>query len=293
VKRFATLLAAGSLLASSAAFAEGEAEPAAEAASAATTTSAPVKAKVWKPAPKAVKAPTPAPETAPIAESAPAAPSAPPLVTAVAPVAPPVVPVKSAPPNQADWLRKDKAPAKPLATKDGPSPLRIGGMLLLVATLGGVAFYAKRKKQLPKASMPTGQLRVLGSTRVGPKASAVVVEIAGKRILLGVTEQSVMNLAWLDDDANAALETNEDTHLGARATSRARSVDDVAVAGPSGFLKLLRNAVGTGGSAKGAAVDEVARTTRDEVRISRRVEPTEELLEGQVAGLTKRRRDLP
>jgi flagellar biogenesis protein FliO len=269
--------------------AEGEAQPAVEAAPAAATVSAATtKAPVKYRAPKSSATAKPPTAAAPVSAAV-----APPVIPVVVPPAAPAKPAPAAKPGE--WLRKDKPPAASPATKNGPSPLRIAGMLLLVATLGGVAYYAKRKKQLPKLSESKGQLRVVGSTRVGPKATAVVVEIAGKRILLGVTEQSVSNLAWLDDEANAAVETGEDTHVTARAP-RARGIDDVAVAGPSGFLKLLRNAVGTGATPKGAAIDEVARTTRDEVRLTRRVEPTavtEELLEGQVAGLTKRRRDLP
>jgi flagellar biogenesis protein FliO len=233
--------------------------------------------------------------------TAPAAPvAAPPVVQAPpAPVAavPAAAAPSPAPAKPADWLRKDKpVAARTLDTKRTPSPLRVGGMLLLVATLGGVAYYAKRKKQLAKPVLPKGEkLHVLGTTRVGPKASAVVVEIGGKRILLGVTENAVSTLAWLDDERDAAVEVSEDSQVSARATTRA--VDDVAAAGPSGFLRVLRNAVGTGVK-PAAPVDELARSTRDEVRLSKReparTAPVEtEAFEGQVMGLAKRRKEQP
>ena len=88
-----------------------------------------------------------------------------------------------------------------------------------------------------------------------------------------------------------------------RAAPAARPSQAPEHAGPSGFLKLLRSAVGSGTAQKIVASDEVARTTRDEVRISRRdgvrreqrpvVEHDDDLLEGQVMGLVKRRKEQP
>ena len=173
-------------------------------------------------------------------------------------------------------------------------------MLLLVAGLGGFAFYARKRGQKLAPGEHKAHLRVLGTTRVGAKASAVVVEVAGKRLLLGVTDQAVSTLAWLDDEQNAAV---DDSREASGVNQRgAQSLDDVAAAGPSGFLKLLRNAVGTGAAQKPApasipraAVDEVVKATRDEVRLSRREPPPEEpvAFEGQVMGLARRRKDTP
>jgi flagellar biogenesis protein FliO len=210
------------------------------------------------------------------------------------------------------WLRKDpKAKAPALATNPGPSPLRIGGMLALVATLGGIAYYARRRRQIRPTGHAKQPLRVLGSTRLGPKASAVVVEVAGKRILLGVTEQSVQNLAWLDDEASHAAEEHELSSLPTAAAPLPSTAPEAA--GPSGFLKLLRSAVGSSAVREVIPSDEVARSTRDEVRLSRnegarrqRAEREsaqrdreavrgldEDLLEGQVMGLVKRRKESP
>jgi flagellar biogenesis protein FliO len=242
-----------------------------------------------------------------VALAEPAPPIGPPPAPAAAPA--PSLPAIAAalaadkkPAPAPNWLRKPAKPAAPaLGTKQGPSPLRIGGMLALVATLGGIAYYARRRKQAaPAAATKKEQPRVLGSTRIGPKATAVVVEIAGKRILLGVTEHSVNNLAWLDDEQNQAV---EDEVSSLRSASAARPSQAPENAGPSGFLKLLRSAVGSGTAQKLVASDEVARTTRDEVRISRRdgarreqrpaVEHDDDLLEGQVMGLVKRRKEQP
>ncbi len=175
-------------------------------------------------------------------------------------------------------------------------------MLLLVAGLGGVAFYARKRGQKLATGEQKAHLRVLGTTRVGAKAQAVVVEVAGKRLLLGVTDQAVSTLAWLDDEQNAALDDSREAS-GVNQRTGAQSLDDVAAAGPSGFLKLLRNAVGTGAAPKPAApsipraaVDEIVKATRDEVRLSSRREPPPEepvAFEGQVMGLARRRKDTP
>ena len=232
-----------------------------------------------------------------------AAPEPAPPVVAPAPTPAPV-PAAAAAPSAVSpaWLRTDKPVAKrPLEMQQGPSPLRVGGMLLLVAGLGGVAWYAKKKRQGVTPAAQKAQLRVLGTTRIGAKASAVVVEVAGKRLLLGVTDQNVSNLAWLDDEPNAALEdASEASGIAGGMPHGAYAPDDVAAAGPSGFLRLLRNAVGTGAAQRVAppshgrqavAADEIAHTTRDEVRLSRR-EPEEPVaFEGQVMGLAKRRKE--
>jgi len=249
-------------------------------------------------APAAVAAALAAPVPAPVAAPAPQP------AKAAAPA-----PQPNAPAASPSWLRPDKPMAKPaLETQRGPSPFRIVSMLLLVAVLGGAAMYARRKRQGGAPAENKGQLKLLGTTRVGPKATAVVVEVAGKRLLLGVTEQAVSTLAWLDDEANAAVEEREPSGLAERVPA-AHAVDDVVASNPSGFLKLLRNAVGSGARPVVAA-DEVAQTTRDEVRLStqretpkreaakrepskREAREAEEPLafEGQVMGLAKRRRE--
>jgi hypothetical protein len=117
----------------------------------------------------------------------------------------------------------------------------------------------------------------------------VVAEVSGKRLLLGVTDQSVNTLAWLDAEP-AELDEREAPSRPSRPAPLRREPEESAQ-GPSGFLRVLRKAVGTG-DARAVAVDEIARQTRDEVTISRRgkAEHNEEL-EGQVRGLARRRRD--
>jgi flagellar biogenesis protein FliO len=305
---------------------EAASAPAIEAATGAATVAA---APATTAPPRAVTMPRAQPThtvTPHAAAPAPAVRSASSPVTTAVPVtapvdaAPPVTaaalpsPVSAAPaPSQAanngdksapSWLRKDpKSTAPALATKEGPSPWRVGGMLLLVAVLGGVAYYARRQRQATPKTQPKTAPRVVGSTRIGAKATAVVVEVAGKRILLGVTEHSVNNLAWLDDEPNQAAEEGEVSTLRA-APNMARPSEAPEAQGPSGFLKVLRSAVGSSAIREVIPSDEVAKVTRDEVRLTRtksnarrEVEVTRELddqlLEGQVMGLAKRRKEKP
>lgn len=326
MKPFSLLAAACVTFSAFSALAQGEPEAAPAFMAAATATPAPAKPAATTRAaatPRLTRAATPAathsapaPQHSAPAAPASAAPEAPVAAPVPVPAAAPAPSAAAAPPAKApgaspSWLRPDKPMAKPaLETRHGPSPWRVASMLLLVAGLGGAAMYARRKRRGSAPAENKAELKLLGTTRVGPKATAVVVEVAGKRLLLGVTEQAVSTLAWLDDEANAAVEEHEPNGLPERVAS-ARAADDVA-SNPSGFLKLLRNAVGSG-ARPGAAIDEVAQATRDEVRLStkregarreapRREAPRREVrethdaeeplaFEGQVMGLAKRRRE--
>jgi len=74
------------------------------------------------------------------------------------------------------------------------------GVLLLTSVLGGTALYLRSRKNKPtKARL--SQLRVLGSTKLGGRANLVLAEVAGRKILLGVTDNSVRKLGWLEADA--------------------------------------------------------------------------------------------
>jgi flagellar biogenesis protein FliO len=101
------------------------------------------------------------------------------------------------------WLR---AAGKPMQAAIAPapepsSPWRALGVLFVLGTLGGAAFVA-RKKRVTRPGLPESatRVRVLSSARIGPKANAVVAEVGGRVLLLGVTDTSVARLAWLDRD---------------------------------------------------------------------------------------------
>lgn len=76
------------------------------------------------------------------------------------------------------------------------------GMVLVLGSLGAAAIYLKRRNRgdNKRAALPQ-RLMVLSSTKIGPKAHAVVISVAGRQMLLGVTDASVKRLAFIDEIA--------------------------------------------------------------------------------------------
>jgi flagellar biogenesis protein FliO len=108
------------------------------------------------------------------------------------------------------WLsQRGKAQAELGTHNDGPSGLRSVLLVLLVGGLGGGALYMKKRRQAPKAVQLPANLRVVASTRLTAKAHAIVAQVGGRTILLGVTDSSVRRLAWLDE--NPALAAQPET----------------------------------------------------------------------------------
>jgi flagellar biogenesis protein FliO len=104
------------------------------------------------------------------------------------------------------WLsQRGKARAELGTREEGPSTWRSLLLVVLVGGLGGAAVYMKKRRQAPKAVQLPANLRVVASTRLTAKAQAIVAQVGGRTILLGVTDTSVRRLAWLDE--NPALET--------------------------------------------------------------------------------------
>jgi flagellar biogenesis protein FliO len=101
------------------------------------------------------------------------------------------------------WLRATRPAAAVLATpaQEHASPWRAFAVLLVLGSLCGGAMVL-RKKRMTQAVLPESatRVRVISSARIGPKANAVVAEVGGRVILLGVTDTSVARLAWLDRD---------------------------------------------------------------------------------------------
>jgi flagellar biogenesis protein FliO len=172
----------------------------------------------------AVVLPTSAQELAPIGP--PTAPPAVPAPPVVAP-APPAAPVNAAPKAPPSWLAAKPQPKAATGKPALPSTGRILGLLLVVGALGGAALYLKRRgKPDGKRALLPQRLSVLSSTRIGPKAHAVVVTFNGRQMLLGVTDSSVKRLAFIDD---VAEEHEEERRPAARPTAAAARVAALAV----------------------------------------------------------------
>jgi flagellar biogenesis protein FliO len=107
--------------------------------------------------------------------------------------------VAAAPPAR-PWLRAAPKPAQALTTAaQSPSPWRAFAVLGVLGALGGAVLVAKKRRAAaPVLPESATRVRVLSSARIGPKANAVVAEVGGRVLLLGVTDSGVSRLAWLD-----------------------------------------------------------------------------------------------
>ncbi|HYJ09540.1 MAG TPA: flagellar biosynthetic protein FliO [Polyangiaceae bacterium] len=117
-----------------------------------------------------------------------------------APLAPVVAPVATPKPAASAWLASRPAP-KPAAGKSAlPGTGRMVGLVLVLGTLAVAALYLKKRNrgEVKRLAAPK-RLSVLSSTRIGPKAHAVVISVNGRQMLLGVTDASVERLAFVDE----------------------------------------------------------------------------------------------
>jgi flagellar biogenesis protein FliO len=172
----------------------------------------------------------------------------------------------------------------------------------------------KRRRGLGALKASSG-LRVLESTRLGPKAALVTAAVGRRVILLGVTDQTISKLGWLpaDDDDTDAAPADTSLALALPAASReperepsrqAATVESKTKRGarPSDgtFAAKLRTALGASptSSKSDDALAASAQLTRDVVdlrRTKRRApaaEPREDDamidVEAQAAGLIRR-----
>ena len=150
------------------------------------------------------------------------------------------------------WLAARPAPRAAATGKSSvPSTGRMIGLLLVIGSLGGAAMYLKRRGQSDgKRAVTPQRLSVLSSTRLGPKAHAVVISVAGRQMLLGVTDASVKRLAFIDEieEEDSAREREPARRPASQLALRPATVAAQAAA-PDGakagsFADLLRTAFG-------------------------------------------------
>lgn len=167
------------------------------------------------------------------------------------------------------------------ASAAGGLPMgRMVVLLLVTAGLGGVAWYVRKRKLSKVGSSLNKRLRLIDSTRIGPKAELVIASVQGRTMLLGVTETNIRRLAWIDEEAPA------------------QSVEPAAQ--PESFTAMLRSLVDTDpGDKREASDDEATADTIarmpsapvDRITLRQVVSPqVTDSLEGQAAGLSRRAR---
>ncbi len=196
-------------------------------------------------------------------------------------------------PSVRPWLAQP--PAAPAPAAQSRPPWRPIAVFAAVAGLAGLAFYLRRRWQLRIGVNPQPRLRVLDTTRIGPKSLLVLTQVGGRTLLLGVTEQSVRRLAWIRPEDLASKP------IVSPAPQPAKAKEPPPEA-PS-FTRMLRGLMGEATQETEVlptdAASILARETKDVVetrpRPVSRPEPADDdqALEGQVSGLARRTRPAP
>lgn len=111
--------------------------------------------------------------------------------------------------SKRSWLvQESEKPPLLGGTQGATTSGTTGGLAIaLVALIAGAAIWLKRKRAqvAGPVSEANARVAVLSTSRLGPKAYAVSVTAGGRVMLLGVTDQSVSHLAWLDEPSPEAL----------------------------------------------------------------------------------------
>jgi flagellar biogenesis protein FliO len=159
-------------------------------------------------------------------------------------------PVVASPAKTPSWL-SSRPPPKPVATGRSaiPSLGRMVGLLLVLGSLGAATLYLKRRgKGETKLAPSARRLSVVSSTRIGPKAHAVVISVGGRQMLLGVTDASVKRLAFIDELEEDAQEREPALRPVSQAATRGAAIAVRTVtpepARSGSFADLLKTAFG-------------------------------------------------
>ena len=205
-----------------------------------------------------------------------------------------------------DWLRSESHRQGNSTSASSRSGLGRG--LVALVLVGAGAYLVWRKTRHSRQSpLPTKtHIRVVGGTIVGPKARAVVADVGGRLILLGVTEQSVRKLAWLDNiDGIGSSDEREDDESEREERTSHRANEPLTRLAPrqktptrsgpqrSSFSDVLKDAVGIKARPATDSALVLAENTQDRVNLSHaraqsRREPQLIDIEGQAAGLVSR-----
>ena len=75
------------------------------------------------------------------------------------------------------------------------------GLIIVLAVMAGIAYLAK--KMLPCAGHQQTTIQVIGSVNVGTRERVVVLEVAGRWLVVGVAQGNVSAIANLEVGAKA------------------------------------------------------------------------------------------
>lgn len=210
------------------------------------------------------------------------------------------------------WLRQPRETREDKADEKSSGDWTLSVLaLVMLGGLAGAAVVMKLRRGAPAPWLPPAPVRVLSTTRLSPKASLITAEVHGRVLLLGVTEETVTELGWLDGTSESLAAANDD----ADAAEEHRGASAVNTEPARGFGQVLGTVFRAGerkpkdvefrGNPNVAALI-AARETRDVVSTNysraaagaerrsspnlRAAEPEAARVETQVAGLVRRRR---
>jgi flagellar biogenesis protein FliO len=151
-------------------------------------------------------------------------------------------------PAASAWLASRPAPKAATGKSALPGTGRMIGLVLVLGTLAVATLYLKKRNrgEVKRAAAPK-RLSVLSSTRIGPKAHAVVISINGRQMLLGVTDSSVERLAFMDELEEERDEREHEPELrlavpGRLAAQAARAATPPEPGQSRGFAEMLKTA---------------------------------------------------
>lgn len=85
------------------------------------------------------------------------------------------------------------------SSPSGAALLHMSGALMLILLLiVALAWIARRSRWLPQRGRECRKLTIVGTHSLGQRERLVVVEMAGKHLLLGVTATQISRLAMFD-----------------------------------------------------------------------------------------------
>ncbi len=113
--------------------------------------------------------------------------------------------LRSVPALLLPWVAQAAEPVSPRVAQ--PAPIlnssnildTVGGLVVVLGLLLGLAWLVKRYMTAPGISK--GRIQVVGGVSLGPRERAVIVEVEGQRLLLGVAQGNVRMLHHLPAEA--------------------------------------------------------------------------------------------
>ena len=100
-----------------------------------------------------------------------------------------------------------------------------GMLAIVIAILVGVMYFMKRFTMFGAHPSGKSPIRMLSALNLGPRERVVLIEVEGKKILIGVTQQAVQFLTAIENPDSATAGPGEGKETGA------------------GFSKIFRKAV--------------------------------------------------